>query len=71
MDGSALTSISGYRIYYGRDPSNLEQVINVDGGITTYVIENLEQGTWYFAIAAVDGDAVEGVRTGNVSKTIP
>jgi hypothetical protein len=70
-DGSALTSINGYRIYYGRDPSNLEQVVTVSSGITTYVIENLEQGTWYFAIAAIDGEDVEGNRTDVVSKTIP
>ncbi len=70
-DGSALTSISGYRIYYGRNSSNLEQVITVSSGITTYVIDNLEQGTWYFAIAAIDGEDVEGDHTDMVNKTIP
>ncbi len=70
-DGSALTAINGYRIYYGRDSGNLEQIITVGGGLTSYVIDNLEQGTWYFAISAVDGTGGEGERTGLISKTIP
>jgi len=70
-DGSPLASLLGFRIYYGRDPANLEQIINVSTGITRYVVENLEQGTWYFAVSAFDDQAVEGRRTATISKTIP
>jgi hypothetical protein len=70
IDGSALLSISGFRIFYGRDPENLEQIINVGTGIASYVVDNLEQGTWYFAVAAVDGQGVEGRRTEGVSKLV-
>jgi Putative Ig domain len=70
-DGSPLLSISGFRIFYGRDPANLEQIINVGAGIASYVVDNLEQGTWYFAVAAVDGQGVEGRRTERVSKLVP
>jgi hypothetical protein len=70
-DGTPLTSISGFKLYYGRNSSNLEQVVNLGSGITTYHVENLEQGTWYFAVSAIDGDGIESARSSMVSKTIP
>ena len=71
MDGSALTSISGYKLYYGRNADNLEQIINAGSGVTSYFIDNLEQGTWYFAVSALDGAGTEGATTATVSKIIP
>jgi hypothetical protein len=70
-DGTPLTSISGYRLYYGRNASNLEQVVNLGSSVTEYQVNNLEQGTWYFAITASDSDGVESGLSGMVSKTIP
>ena len=39
-------------------------------GLTSYVIENLANGTWYFVMTAVDGAGLESARTNPVSKTI-
>lgn len=69
-DGSALTNLAGYRIYYGRDAGNLSTTINVGTGLSSYVIDNLSAGTWYFAMTAIDGAGVESGRTSAVSKTI-
>lgn len=69
-DGSALTNLAGYKIYYGRDAGNLSTVVNVGTGLSNYVIENLSAGTWYFAMTAIDGAGVESGRTAAVSKTI-
>lgn len=53
-DGSPLTDLSGYRIYYGSRADSLTQTVSVDNaGTTDYVVGNLTPGTWYFAIAAV------------------
>jgi len=53
-DNSALTNLSGYRIEYGRTANSLDQFANVDtAGVTTYRVENLSSGTWYFAVRAV------------------
>ena len=48
-DGGALTDLAGYRIYYGRNPNNLEQSIVLDNpGLTRYVVENLTPGEMAF-----------------------
>ncbi len=70
VDGTPIGTISSYRIYYGRDPANLDQSVNVSGGVTTYFIDNLTQGTWYFAVTATCSDGLESARSAMVSKTI-
>lgn len=54
-DGSALTDLSGYEIYYGTSASELTEKVNIDTvGLSNYVIENLASGTWYFEVVAVN-----------------
>ncbi|HZD53679.1 MAG TPA: putative Ig domain-containing protein, partial [Woeseiaceae bacterium] len=48
-DGSALTDLAGYKIYYGLARGEYTESIRIDNpGITTYVVENLSPNTWYF-----------------------
>ena len=69
--GSALTDLAGYRIYYGVSASDLSQTVQLSGvGVQTYVVDNLGQGTWYFAIKAVTTAGVESALSDIVSKTI-
>ncbi len=69
--GSALTDLSGYRIYYGLDSKDLSDTIDIATvGVQTYVIDNLGSGTWYFAIKAVASGGVESALSNVVSKTI-
>ena len=70
-NGSPLTNLAGYRIYYGESQTTLNETVNLSGtGLQTYVIENLESGTWYFAIKAVNSAGVESSLSNIVSKTI-
>ncbi|HNR23495.1 MAG TPA: putative Ig domain-containing protein [Steroidobacteraceae bacterium] len=70
-DGSALANLAGYRIYYGNAPGNYSQSVNLTNpGLTSYVIDNLTGGTWYFTMTAVDSAGLESARTNPVSKTI-
>jgi hypothetical protein len=69
-DGTPLTGLSTYRIYYSRNASQLDQVQNVSSGVTSYLIQNLEQGTWYFAVSAIDSQGIESQKSVVVSKTI-
>jgi len=70
-DGTALSNLAGYRIYYGSSPSNYTESVNLTNpGLTSYMIENLAGGTWYFAMTAVDAAGLESARTNPVSKTI-
>ena len=54
-DGTPLTDLAGYRIYYGVDPANLSDLIELPNpGLTTYVVEELTPNTWYFAMTSVN-----------------
>jgi hypothetical protein len=69
-DGSAAVNLSGYKIHYGTKSGTYFETISIDTvGITTYVVENLAAGTYYFAITAVSG-GVESDYSKEASKTI-
>ncbi len=59
-DGSALTDLAGYEIHYGRESGNYDQSIRIDNpSITTYVVDQLVPGTYYFAATAFNYSGVE------------
>jgi hypothetical protein len=70
-DGSALTNLAGYKVFYGNSPGALTKVLDVVGaGVTSAVIEGLAAGTWYFSISSYTNTGVESAPTGTVYKTI-
>jgi hypothetical protein len=59
-DGSALTDLAGYRVYYGKGLNSLTQIIDItNAGQTSQFIDNLDTGTWYFAVTAYTMDGLE------------
>lgn len=70
-DGTTLTDLAGYRIRYGTDASNLDQVIVIDNpGLTSYMIENLGPARWYFGVTSVTIDGAESTLSNLASKVI-
>lgn len=70
-NGTVITDLAGYRIYYGTDEYSLNQVIDISNvGITTYVIQGLPAGTWYFAVRAYTASGTESALSNIASKTI-
>lgn len=70
-DGTVLTNLAGYRILYGRTTDELDQSITIDNpSISSYVVENLASGTWYFAVIAVNSNGVSSALSNMASKTI-
>jgi len=70
-DGSPLTDLAGYKIYWGQSPSNLNNSVTViDAGITSYVVDELTRGTWFFSVTAVDADGLESSFSNISAKTI-
>ena len=70
-DGSTLTNLAGYTVYYGTSPDNLAQSVKVSNpGLTAYAVTGLSSGTWYFAVTSYSSTGVESTRTGTVSTTI-
>lgn len=70
-DGSALTDLSSYRIEYGRSATDLSQSVTISNpSVSTYVVENLTSGAWYFAVVAVNAGGVSSSLSNVASKTI-
>jgi Fibronectin type III domain len=70
-NGSPLTDLSGYRIYYGASPTDLSQTVEITTvGIQTYVLDDLPSGTWYFAVIALSSSGNESGLSNIVVKTI-
>lgn len=69
-NGSALVDLTGYVIAYGTDPTALTNYIKVDVGLTTYVIEPLTPGHWYFEMTAVNSLNIQSLPTSPVDKVI-
>jgi hypothetical protein len=71
-DGTTLTNLAGYRIYYGTSASALTQQIQLaNPGLSTYVVSSLARGTYYFSVRAYNTSGVESTPSNVVSKTIP
>jgi hypothetical protein len=71
-NGSALTDLGGYKIYYGTSPRQLNELVAVwNPGLQTYVIDGLAVGvTYYFSITAMATDGTESVASAVVSTII-
>ena len=71
-DGTALTNLAGFHIYYGTSAANLDQSVQIaNPGLTTYVLSNLAAGTWYVSINAYTAAGAESVASNIVNTTIP
>jgi len=70
-DGSVLTNLAGYTVYYGTSAANLTQSVKITNpGLTAYTLSNLPSGTWYFAVTSYSSTGIESSRSGVVSTTI-
>lgn len=70
-DGTTLTDLGGYKIYYGTSSTALNQIVAVNNpGLTAYVIDNLSPATYYFAIKALTTAGVESDYSPVISKLI-
>jgi hypothetical protein len=72
-DGSPLTDLAGFNIYWGTSPANYSNSVTIaNPGLTTYVVDNLLPGnTYYFTTTAFNSDDLESTFSNVTSKTIP
>ena len=71
-DGTALTTFAGYRIAYGNSPTLLQQTAQVSNPtVTTYTIDSLSSGTWYFIVTTYLADSTESAPSNPVSRVVP
>ena len=70
-DGTSLTNLAGFRVYYGISASTLSQTVQIPGPTATfYNITGLGAGTWYFAVSAYATNGSESTRSAVVLKTV-
>ena len=63
--------VEGYHIYFGSSATNLTHVVSVESpSATSFVINNLPAGNWYFGIASFNADKVESTLSPIVNATI-
>lgn len=70
-DGSNLTDLTSFKVVYGTSSGSLtnSKVVS-DPKATSTTIAALGQGTWYFAVRAVNSKGAESSNSSTVSKTI-
>lgn len=70
-DGTVLSDLRGYKIYYGRSAGALDQLVTLDNpGLSRYVIENLSPAIWYFAMTSYNSQGIESDRSATASKAV-
>jgi Fibronectin type III domain len=70
-NGTSVTNLAGYHIYYGTDASDLSQSVEVAGAQTTsFTITGLSPGTYYFAVNAYNNLGMDSDMSNVESTTI-
>jgi len=70
-DGSPLTDLAGYKIYFGNESGNYHTSIQIDNpGLALYVVENLTPNIYYFVLTAINSSGVESQFSNEVSKLV-
>jgi hypothetical protein len=70
-DGTVITDLAGYHIYYGTNADDLTTSVNVAGGSSTaYTVTGLGSGTYYFSVVAYNAEGVDSTDSNLESKTI-
>ena len=70
-DGTPLTNLAGYKIYWGTAPGNYTSSVTImNPGLATYVVGNLTPNTYYFAVTALNSGGTESVFSNAASKRI-
>jgi hypothetical protein len=70
-NGTEITELAGYHIYYGTSDSVLQEKITITSpNVTTYLIQGLKPGTYYFSVVAYNSLGVDSAESNVASKII-
>ena len=70
-DGTTLVDLKGYKVHYGPSSKTYSDTIQVTNpGITTYVVDNLKAGQYYFAVTAYNAAGQESSLSSEVSTQV-
>lgn len=71
-DGTPLTDLDGYRLYWGTTPGSYPNTVTIDNpSVTTYLVDNLAPGTYEFVATSFNTTGVESDYSSPIVKTVP
>jgi hypothetical protein len=71
VDGSALTDLAGFKVYWGTSSRSYGNSATVNGaGANSYAIDLAAPGTYYFAVSAFNAASEESTRSNEVTKSV-
>ncbi len=70
-DGTPLTDLAGFKIYWGPAAGSYPNSVTLNNpGLSTYVVDNLASGTYFFTASALNSAGVESSLSAPASKVI-
>jgi hypothetical protein len=70
-DGTVLTGLAGYRIYWGTAQNNYTNSKTLNGpGLSSAVIDQLTPATWFFVMTTLDSSGNESAYSNVATKTV-
>ena len=71
-DGTDLTDLDGYKLYWGTTPGVYPNSVTIDNEtVTTYVVDDLAPGTYMFVATSFNTSGVESRYSGMATKVVP
>ncbi|MGI9324369.1 MAG: hypothetical protein ACR2PZ_04060 [Pseudomonadales bacterium] len=67
-DGTAIESLTAFKVYYGQTPGQYTGEYLVDDANAESVVLSLPRATYYLAMTAIDGDGVESDLSNEIRK---
>lgn len=63
-------NLAGFNVYYGQESGDYSNKVILDNsGLTTYMVDNLSNGQWFFIVTAFDSDGLESNPSNEGQKT--
>ena len=70
-DGTTLTDLDGYKLYWGTTPGNYPNSVTIDNeSVTTYIVDSLAPGTYEFVATSFNTAGVESRYSGAATKVV-
>lgn len=70
-DGSVLTDLDGYRIYWGTTPGRYSNSVTIENeSITIFVLQNIPVGTYEFVATSFNSAGIESSYSNPVTKVV-
>jgi hypothetical protein len=70
-DGTALVDLKGYKVHYGSTSKSYSDTIQLSNpGLTTFVVDNLNAGKYYFAVTAYNSAGQESSLSSEVATQV-